>query len=537
MPFLIDSRFEEVASFVQSDNRVAANITGDFYRYASRFGYKDQIREVGPGAALELLALDKGIEQGFLSASEAEAFLTTKYPDYQWAGGVWGDQGPDQSEQKSTERQNRVGNRLDEQGIEEPEITRLEESQRVKQESGTAPSFGPLDESAIQIDSLPEAYDSDEIQQGLDTAMLRVNARLGSLRNGNIEYQPHTIPGEAMVPGSVSFASLDPKAVREALNGFPGPEDAITLRVAPVGGTDTWIESSGVKGPGRVWRVTSAQLPADFAPGPGPIRYRVISPGMRFPVCATEITADPVAAPTEVGIHYGFVLAGIPSFGQQFGQIIGSQWVGDGPTSYATEETTAEGDWNDTPTIFEDQPRAAFETVQRAFMEPLGNDAFLSPSLSDALVARGFLFGLIKGRTAQEVFQELCTRSTLTGARWVTDGALEGVSVPRGTTVRPMTSAQVVNSQTGTNTLDVHVEGDDLSGLTTVVEGVPFLYRDCRKLVATQSTFSMMVMVDLDRTVSIGTSDTFANPAAWHQFGLKTVQEQGREWQVDVIVQ
>ena len=272
MPFLLDSRYQEVAAEIEARG-VPTKKRGvrDAYNRVWQVGFQEQVEAEGWQSTYDVYALLALVGGGSVSGAEADAFLNQKYPDQKWSGGRWGDQSTSTAEAEQVDKVTGPTGDPSNPTLAEQAVA----VQTAAAGGGIAQSQAGTGINPIILDELPHRYDQHEVQEILDDLTGQISASLDSVSTGRIEYQANSIPGDALVPGSISSNRMDRRSIRQLTSQIPGPEDAIILETAISGGSDRWVDADEERGPGRILEVTRAILPRGFRPQSGPVRFRV----------------------------------------------------------------------------------------------------------------------------------------------------------------------------------------------------------------------------------------------------------------------
>lgn len=331
--------------------------------------------------------------------------------------------------------------------------------------------------------------------------------------------------------------------VAAALGGvhWPGEEQAVGLELSISATMDRFVSG----GPARIWTAKATASGASRY-GFGPQRYRVVLDGQRFGVMSLRLPPDAdMGATIAPGflVQHGIVVSGIPHWlGRPPRRILAVESVGDSPTSFrALFNTAGAAVWNSGGTTRDFYwKRTQDEHLTLApypFASAFGSDSTLQAGSAQLRDMQGFTFQLLTGNDGGEVFRQLCSRACL-GRSLRMDGHGPAVSIPSGITPEaptPPTAVDWLNPTSYTH----RIEGYDLT-TARVVQGIPFSYEDCRALVATEETFSLVVMPVGEKLVSQSPAPTYGTPAVWHQNGLvvqSAVSGRLRSWALDIIVE
>lgn len=545
MPYLVDERFSEIAALVDANDEIIRRSSGgssaqwtfsdDAWRKISGVGFSDVLTRHGASqgdlqSGAEVFALSLLVGQGSLSSREAESYLSQKFPNSNWTGGDWGDQRALESEIAAADGAAKTDSDPERDGS-------LEAALKIQQARSAAPDYAPPGPaSGLRVGDLPGDYDPDAIQEVIDRLASSVSARLAALESGRVNLRPHSVDGATLIPGSIPASAIDPVGLRESVADYPSAASTVKLSLSPSLSIDRHHTSAGDAGPGRVFSVTKADPPRGFKPGAGPMRVRAISAGQRFGITHIDIT-DTATTPV-IGIRYGCIIHGIPSFGRSVKRIVAAEWVGPGPLPFDSIEDGA-GVVAANPRLYEDRARANFETGTPAHWESFGGGTLL-PSIAAVRLMDGISFGLITGRTPDQVWQQLNSRAALAGQKWGADGNIQGVTSGHSGTVRPPATGQVLEwdgVEPGAVVSSLNSGSTpNLGGRNRIVDGVPFLYDDCASLKMTDTHFSVVVELGFSKSKTLSNGETWTGPQDWDSVGLKAIASEFVSWDVDLIV-
>ncbi len=79
-------------------------------------------------------------------------------------------------------------------------------------------------------------------------------------------------------------------------------------------------------------------------------------------------------------------------------------------------------------------------------------------------------------------------------------------------------------------------ESNDLSTFSRVCQGVPFSYEDCASLAPTEETFSLVLQFDGFRSFIPGAGNSWPDPGEWKDHGLRLLQDEARDWNLDLLI-
>ena len=486
----------------------------------------------GPTWRPEGSALESLVASGELSREEAQAYLSSLYPAERWSGGRFGDQERSLFESEQAERQ-----------------AFLRGGRRVRRSRTDPVLTEPPQEQVFNISTqdVPDAYDAAAIKGAFSRMATEVSENLRMLRASPPEPMAYSLDGIALKPGSVPAEALEPEAFGQSVR-LPGADEAVEIEASQSATMDRFVVNSttAISGPGRILEAQPVAPSSTARIGSGPTRYRVVRPDMRFGVMSMRIvpTGNLVVLYTPgMLIQYGVVITKIPHWlGRPPREIIGVDAVGNPPVALArifadgnapTRWTAAQDFfWSRTQSEYEDQGNYPYATV-------FGSDAVLAPVADNLRLNQGFIFHLVVGRDANEVFQQLCSRFVY-GNRLEDDGRAAVATVPRGLTVESPAPPNCLAWDTGAAKYAHMVETDNLTAQPRIVQGIPFSYDDCAAMVPTDTHFSLVVVLAFERTVSQSPAPSpWGTPEVWHRNGVKTQATTSgrlRTWAVDVIV-
>lgn len=550
MSTLLDTRFAEIAQWAQA---LGVGVYDGLGREISV--NMDQIRALGLADVVQGLPSQERAEigneayqiirlylDGRISGPEAEAYLLQKYPDYNWSAGRWGDQGVQQAEEQVSD--DIAG--LDDGAPDSP-IDGAAQIQEVAAVAGGAgvvtTELAPVSQAAPVIDELPEIYDSAEVGRAMSSATEQLAMQVEQLSRGVIRYSAHSIPGGALQPGSVPLAAIQPGAFQDALNRFPGPEEAIKLDLIDSDGVDRWLVNSAgtIRGPGRVRTVRGVRYPdTGWTPTSGPRRYRVLAPGSRLTPLNTRLElVAPNSAP-RVHVDFGFVIHRIPHWFRRPPQgLLAMPWIGDPPVPFAYAASGLGSIWAIPQRLFHERAKAAYQDAVKTWGSAIGADTLFDPSAAAMGTATGFSAMLVTGETTEDVYEQMNSRSCDNGARLVTEGPGPVVATREGIAARSAAPPSLVTWDGDTGTPVYTHQHESAAGLgtsTRVVQGVPFRYEDCQKMRANNTHFDLVVHLHMEQSLQVPNGGGFAIPSEWGEHGVRLDGGDDRTWGVDVIV-
>lgn len=582
--YLLDAKFQEIAQWLQTKVGTPGALNGTVYgnkkvldkwaAAAKQVGLLTQIdvtvkdfKKIVAGQALKGIALAsaqqltdiggllQAVKAGVVTAQEASAYLSTKYPGTNWSGGVWGDQGAAAAAVKAVDASQAAEDSPDFTPPEEvAQIAQSNQAAGASQGSGSTPATSSL---LSGIGELPSNYDPLVIQDEIDQFTQKVSFALLDVQQGNIAFKANTIPGGALVPGTVQPQKLDPLAMREYLSQSPGPNLAVKIAHTRSSTIDRWVKGSAYEGPGRVLRTNRVTYPQGLIPSPGPARFRIITPGMQFGVMSIMHVdgSGSVSGSPDMTARYGVVLANIPHLLGRVPQQIVGVWEGEAPVALAAIEGNV-GGYSAVPPLFHTKATSLYDTTApfpfvTAYNES-GNSTLTPNRDADYGLCRGFDVSLITGVTGDEVYRQLNTRQSRMGV------ALGETAHGPSTTIPPLQHLEPTGNKSTEETLSSPAPasvvrwngststGVKYAGLTEsssldvedkLVQGVPFAYDDCRRLVATDTEFSVVIQPRFQKQITPAGGATWSTPDRWWQVGVQTVGPSGRTWAVDIIIE
>lgn len=537
MAALLDATFQRIARWVSelAPRPVFRTNTGhDFInpryrRVLTKLGLYTAASGAGPSAIGDAYALNQLVLRGTVSRAEADAYLSQKYPSQMWAGAQWGTQG-DLETQKT---------------LSDASATALSGAPAAP---ATPSSVGRPSTSEVRADPLPPRYSQESVQDVLQGIADQTNRSLSSLANGGISFQPNSLDGSVISPGSLPITALPARALQEAVQRFPGAGDAILIRHTPTTAIDRWVVSGTDMGPGRVV-IAQETFQTGWIPTAGPIRYRVIQQGAKFGVMSLRLPPDAnLAVDYAPGfeVRYGVIIHKLPHyFGRPPAGILASAWVGEPPVALASqfENGGNSGLLPSTRRLFHDRAQATYQTATFPYVTTFGTEALFTPSAAEIGNTRGFRVSLISGRTAEEVYGELNTLTCI-GQDLGEEAMGTSVTAPNFFEAHPPATPNVLtwNGANNAGARYTHrTQAEDLSTFDRLIQGVPFRYEDCQRFIATDEHFSVVCMADTVKFNGPYTSPStvpsgWAAPHLWHKSGIQANGASPRDWAIDIIV-
>lgn len=567
MGALLVPRYQEIASFIEelslpSPSGITATYnptligTATFEEFTfktilprsvrdsvTNVGFKTEVFSSGWDAAYDVWSLQQLLIQGDITTAEAEAFLSQKYPDQQWSGGEWGGQNQAVAEQTAIDKaQDAAASGEEQSPIETAELAREDVTATGLQGEPDVPPA----ESQVFLDELPFEYEPEVIQASIESALEQVMLTLTGVSKGRIRFQPNSIPGTSIAPGTLPATAIRLQELQQRVASVQRFDQAVRLTLARATGLDTGLDG----GAGRVWRVNRPSVPRGWRPSLGFSRYRLLESGQRFGVSALSFELENVASPTFVQLRaeYGIIITGIPHF---FGRppigILDAHFVGDAPVPFTAASTTGSDPttWGAGPRLFHDRADADFRTDPAPFMDPFGSGLF-TPDAADIAKAQGLQVSLITGRTPGEVYEQVNSlRPDYTHGHWIAPSG-HGPSrlIPdRGfdTPQRLSFTTAGVTELVGLGPITPHARGEtDSITWNKVAQAGPLSYSDCAALVPNASTFSVFVRIPglyhEEQALTGGTPATWDTPAQYPDQGVRLAGGDGRTWGVDIVV-
>jgi hypothetical protein len=599
VPTLQQEEYQEVAQLINSAIKSAFNgVTGtgldfnvDLNSFRSKGGtskaqrkfirFYDLIKKeigydarifntLGVTAVYAIGAVRYLVQIGRITPEQAEGFLVTKYPEAGFTGGSFNDVRllPGYEAQGDTKKSMAQGD--PEEGTVVEKAKEVQDAVAEARGGTLVPAVSPAGNLPIFLRQVPEEIPaSQELQEVLDDLTRQVQLNISKVANGRINLQPGSIDGSVIKPGTLAYSALDPIDAQSRLQEFPDPSQAILCRITPDPVLDVWAEdednlqtATGQKfnGPRRVWRVSSFDVPSGFKPTLGPLRYRLIVDDVQFGMGSVRYTDPGVTNQHE--IRYGIVIRGLPGFhGRPVDRILYCGYTGFSPSSlnYVSNGVTVPDVSPDA--LFEKTAETKFRvnppTMYTSFFDAnVGGDLLEVPDQDYLDDIDGLTFMLVNGRTAEEVYAQLNSLPSVFNAHIGGKGAGPGDSCPSGLEITSLAGSSVtVISPSGLSTLlnrtfDGYTTVDPLAttafSLTgaaapVVVEGVPFLMRDCERMRITDERFAVQVMVWPPRTLNYfvnanGALNYGRHPSHWYTRGVRIDKQNDRQVAIDIVV-
>lgn len=407
--------------------------------------------------------------------------------------------------------------------------------------------------------SLPDDYDAQEVATAISTATQGLSAQIQAVAAGGVQIPTGSLDGTAITPGTLPVTALSLPQAAAAFQSFPDRDQAITLTLSPSATFDRWttatLGGNSYSGPGRIWRVDTYQLPANWKPTQGPTRYRILFKGLTFGVFCNRfldvLSNFHLESASQTGSRwewtYGIIIKGIPHFfGREVDRILYSGFVGDVPVGLqAVKPSAASSAWlTNSRSLFETEAEDDFDTTAPVLFVARQDTAIAStgwayPTKSSADYLKdlpGFQVSLITGRTVEDVYGEL--NGLASANNHYIGGSARGplVTLPEGQDGRAVAPAGVLVR----NGNQATVRNDTLTSTDRIYEGIPVSYEDCGVLQANDVDFSVVVLAS-PRILSWSTtfsssSDNSMVAAGWHTTGFELDEQNHRDFGLDIVV-
>jgi hypothetical protein len=538
MGYLTEARFQELAQWVN-----AFSGGGDVHYFQIVGLRKDT--EVGWGTVLTsnelkvrfeetlqaVVALDYRVQSGDISGREADAYMREAYPDYEWVGGHW-------SDFRASEVVEEVVDGSSTPSSDPDASSPTSAAEAVRAATPQAFSVGGAPGSVFipTLEALPDEYDHALIQEALEDLADQVALNDAALAAGGINFPPGRVHGGAITPGTLPATAMEPVTWSTLLNQMPGPRGAIGLETKRSDTADRWVRSTANRGPGRMWDVASINFPSGWQPYRGVHRYRIINKTSRFTVMALLAAGPVVSGDVDFYPSWGYVINNIPHFlGRPPVGLQDIQYVGEAPVPFAYELVT--GAWTNTARLFHDRAKVEYQDSTKTYGEALGTDEQLDPTADEIGACRGLAVSLVTGRTASEVYQQLNTRVHMNTIGLTSSGHGPSLSMPPGLEVQAPAPLTVMDWQYNDKKFIACDESVDLSTITNMVQGVPFSYEDCGKMVPDDEHFALVVQLDIQpepRTTNF--AHPVPSPDEWYEHGVRLDIDTDRVLELDVLV-
>lgn len=575
MPSLQDSRFQEIAQYVSNANNPAAaygkfNAAGSWAWNAQFFGNQavpqealakqayytlyvaglkaagfttSELQGYGPEFSVDAAKLQKLVSAGTISSAEANAFLLEKYPATAFSGGKFDVTAKGALSEAAVE--------VDAKPSSDPtvEATQSEVQIAVAQANAAAgvvqPSLqGPLPTFVIQVPKVGEEYEPRRISEALRTIAEQASIGITQVAQGNIRYQPNSVDGSALIPGTVAAEKFDPFSLSKLQRDWPDSRDAVIVRTTDDFTSDRWIvDATDFEGPGRVRRVTSVEYPVGYKPRPGPQRFRIVMDGFRFGLAtlryrgAVGVAAD-VTAGAGVDAIYGAVIRGIPHLlGRPPQAIVAAFAVGDVVSSASAIHTGLVWATN-TTRLFHDRAHEEFDTDASLAYAGFGTSSNILPSAAELEDVRGIDLMLVTGQTQNQVYAQLNSRPT-PAATIGGDNRGYPFSIPPDRAIESPFSPSAAFIQPSPSTATAGLT--EVSGIASLavarrwIEGIPMDYDTCLRLRADATQFSVWVSPRFTKTLPT-TYPVVPAMSQWGETGVRVAVGENRSYAVDLIV-
>lgn len=519
--------------------------------------------------SLKIVVLLQGlVGSGTITEAEAAAFIDTKYHyvNVDGANFLW-----------KPASVNAEGSGSGVTDVEEEEAGPQEDggenlAAKVANGSDAAPDLSIQFQADVgfELDQLPAQYNKGEVQDAIEGALEQVLDEIGNIASGKLSFKPNSIPGTALIAGTIPPSKFNPLGFSQVFTAVPPPEEAAILTIARDPSNDRYLtRSDGSQtyvGPGRVWTVTNVFYPESFNPAALVKRYRILvdeaslgplSCGLTEPVGTGALHAQQTSSDWEC--VYGMVLRGIPSLGKKPELIMAVDYVGDVPASLNSVFPSGVSYTNNSPRFLSNQAQQKFDTVppllyQRRYDSALANGGkqyldptYLTPDYLDEI--EGLVVQLVKGETAEQIFAELCGRPS---PAW---GELGGgprgseTSAPGGIVAGPPMRSIAVDYNGG----GWYQSEGSMTDDKRISDGLPLRWGDLAPLRRSETSFSVSIQAWPPRVVPnvTGTvsgsggnfiyslSPTFSDcqrPANWPGVGIDLVSQGHRDFGIDILV-
>lgn len=549
MAVLQDERYQEIAQWVTATTSSKSTAQAWKYRLKDAGFTVDELQRYGAAFTHDAYIVAFLISSGKVNSREANAFLAQKYPDLRYSGERFGDvRGGEAAANAIDSAAKPTG---------DPEAKTTAQSARDEQvragigSPNSNPTNGIPVQYTMQTPRVPDVYDPKQMGKALRDLAEQTSLAITAVANGAVRFQPNSIPGHVLAPGSVNAAKLDPVSLARTYRDLPGPDQAIILRLAPDYATDRAFQfSDGTNtdaqrsGPGRVWRVVNATYPQDFNPTPGPQRYRLVVKDLRFGVFSLlQETAFNTGA---VNVRYGLVIRDIPTYLQRIpSAILYTGFEGDTPTSLVADNINVAIGGGNVTKLFHGTGTLAgraydqFVTSAALAWEPFGSGALL-PTAAELANVEGVNFMLVTGRSAEEVYAQMNSASSQNYARINGDSRGPTASCPPGTAMDSPFPANLSRRNAATSTSQLETDA-----MTTIgrglqwLEGAPMDYASCQRLRATNDYFSVALQLAFVKTIAFSYYSGGGNVesvAVWDTLGVRSTESNNRDLAIDIVV-
>lgn len=562
MPVLQDYRREEIAALLESSGvrRIRGNSLGSpaaagEYLTGSTLTF-NEAGQLGPRYAVATLVgqLRELTRRGTISTEEANAYFASIYGYVGLFTSI------------PTSRSQRAAQATEVDLIEQQQtlgdVAQVVSSEQAAVQAATG--TGGLQPVQIGLDQLPQTYNPDALAQVMRSSLDEIEVRLGELRAGKIAFAPGSLDGSVLRAGTVASTKLRADDLSGKVQQWPTEFEALEVSIDHDPSVDRWVDSGSlafaggsrnVRGPGRVWRARQLRLPPNYRrPTGGPMRYRLVTPGMEFGLMSitriddgTVEASDPAAT---YHLAYGIVVRGIRYFGDEPPSHIAALWVGAHPAECESQSGSPPFTAG-TPQLFNGAARLVYDTGGYSLLAPFNrlSSSSRAPTAAHIDGHSGFRFGLITGQDWREVFPQLNGRPNAYGQ-------LTGSPGPRLASTSQRVGPLSVEDEApcpasvltglGAGPMVATYAADTIAGTTeTVIQGVPFRPQDCRALAPDRGakTFSVLIEPRLDRIVDgtqmgtwVGATTRDMRVGAWWTSGVRVVPVGLRRTLIDIVV-
>ena len=494
--------------------------------------------DTGLGWSREAARIRPLIESGLVSQEDASEYIRMRYPAHALSSGRFEDEA-------SLDRAREM---IDAGALAGNDPARAETENRIRSDiagqglQGRGDSVGRGEGVAISpgvdVPQVGEDYSADDVLRCIGSVASQLSEQIDDVRRGNSYNPVNSIDGASIRPGTITPEKVDQESFNKAVRDLPGPEETVRLELCRQEDVDNDAIDGETVGAKRVWKVAKMVYPPNYAPRPGPTRIQVVSKGMKFNCMSIDGRAKSIT------VRYGLIIKGIThtlgrvpqsilyavSSGYSPGQV---NAVHDGSTSNVGPDSVDYNPFNPAGMYDETRGTEDFVTNPPLWLERHGENVNLYPSASDVSMTEGVKFMLVTGTTAKEVYAQLNSKQ-VNGAYIGGNAQGPTASLPPGRIMESPAPA-CASTQNGTgNTLN----GETRAGATESDKwriAYPLSYNVCSQLVATDKTFSVVVMPDLAHedsgvsTVSFSIDDMSSN-------GVTVIRDVDREVGVDIVV-
>lgn len=414
------------------------------------------------------------------------------------------------------------------------------------------------------LDDLPEEYDQDSLHEVLRKAVDQIDRKIATVAQGGVRVSEGSLSGSVLAAGSVGPDALDLSSTSGGgLSPFPDQDSTVILRIAPDPTRDrplsTTISSVTYTGPGRIWRVTGVELPANFKPELGAVRYRILADQMQMGVMSCGWLDAPVEQQQGSKLimsrwycEYGIVLVGIPNFlAAPPERVLYSTMPGWGISGLkAVNDSGTNGNISNdrslyeprATTVFSTSPVSVYEEMSDSNVAAAGNTYPTTITTTYLDEIEEITFMLVTADDVDEAYAQMNGRPS--GDYAMLGGNSLGMAASTRAGIQ-LDSPCPANVAVDNGPISVTVRtSSDHDGDDKVVEGVPFLYDDLGSMLRTKDTFAMVlrtwpprVIPQWSGPVVLWTSATNDQRAAtWHRSGVSLSTSNRRSVGLDVVV-